>query len=187
MKPLLINISAWLRGLSSGYTILASLTLYIIFIGVVMAPESELVAKYAGDWGSPDGHLFYTPNELYAQIELWGSAGRAHYVDFRLGLDPVWALVYTAFLITVTSVALRNTFAPDDSRQLLNLFPLLPMLGDLTENGLGMVLISSFPTRYDGLAWLAATVSGFKWSTLVVAHLIMLYAIGAAAAARLRR
>jgi len=181
------KLSDWLRGLSSGYTILASLTVYIIFIGMVMAPESELVAKYAGDWGSPDGHLFYTPDELYAQIELWGSAGRAHYVDFRLGLDPVWALVYTAFLVTVISVALRNTFPADDRRQLLNLFPLLPMLGDLTENALGMILISSFPTRYDGLAWLTAFVSGFKWITLIIAHLIMLHALGIAAAARIRR
>jgi len=181
------KLSAWLGRLSSGYTILVSLTLYIIFIGMVMAPESELVAKYAGAWGSPDGHLFYTPDELYAQIEMWGSAGRAHYVDFRLGLDPVWALVYTAFLITVTGVALRNTFAADDRRQLLNLFPLLPMLGDLTENALGMILVSSFPARYDGLAWLATSVSGFKWTTLVIAHLIMLYAIGAAAMVRIRR
>jgi len=180
-------LSGWLQRLSSGYTILISLTLYVIFIGVVMAPQSEMVAKYAGDWGSPDGHLFYTPDELYQQITLWGSAGRAHYVDFRLGLDPVWALVYTAFLVTVTSVALRNTFSPEDWRQRLNLLALLPMLADLTENLLGIILVSSFPERYDGLAWISATVSGFKWITLAIAHLVMLYALGAAAAAKLKR
>lgn len=180
------TLSGWLHRFSSGYTICLSVALYGLFIGFVMAPESEVVATYAGNWGSPDGHLFYTPDELYAQISTWGDAGRAHYVDFRLGLDPLWALVYTAFLVTVTSVALRNTYPADDRRQFLNLFPLLPMLGDLTENLLGIILVSNFPERYDALAWLAATVSGLKWITLVIAHLIMLYAIGAAVAARIR-
>ena len=145
-----------------------------------MAPESATVATYAGDWGSPDGHWFYTPDELYREIATWGPAGRAHYVDFRLGLDPVWAFVYTAFLVTITGAALRTAFPARDRRQLLILVPLLPLLCDLTENGLGIVIMTQYPQRLDTLAWVTTTVSATKWTTLVVAHVIMLYALGAA-------
>ena len=88
------TLSNWLYRISSGYTIAVAVVLYGMFIGLVMAPESERVRTYAGDWGSPDGHLFYTPDVLYDELATWGDAGRAHYIDFRLGLDPVWALVW---------------------------------------------------------------------------------------------
>ena len=184
MSVTINSVSAWLHRLSNGYTVVIAVALYGAFLGWVMVPESETVRVYAGDWGSPDGHWFYTPDELYGEISRWGDAGRAHYVEFRVGLDPVWALVYTAFLITITSVALRGAFPADDRRRGLNVFALLPMLADIAENVIGIVLIRAWPERLDGLAWFAATVSGFKWCTLAIAHVIMLYALAAALAAR---
>ena len=61
------------------------------------------------------------------------------------------------------------------------------MLADLTENALGMVLIGNYPARLDWLAWITTTVSGFKWITLGIAHLVMFYALAMALVARLRR
>ena len=174
------TLSAWLHRWSSVVTIIISIGLYGLFLVYVMIPEGETVATFAGDWGSPDGHVFYTPDTLYAELATWGDAGRAHYVAFRLGLDPVWALVYTAFLVTITSVALRRACPPADRRRQLNVVALLPMLADLTENALGMMLVTNYPLRLDTLAWLTASVSGFKWVTLAIAHMIMLYAVGAA-------
>ncbi|MFQ5634501.1 MAG: hypothetical protein ACE5G3_04120 [Gammaproteobacteria bacterium] len=180
------TLSIRLYRLASGGTVALSVSLYAIFLIAVMAPESERVKTYAGEWGSPDGHLFYTPAEFYGEIGAWGDTGRAHYVDFRLGLDPVWALVYTAFLVTITSVALRRAFTTGDRRRLLNLVALLPLLADLTENALGIALVSAYPARLDWLAWLTTAVSAFKWTTLGVAHLVMLYAVTAALATRFR-
>lgn len=151
-----------------------------MFLVFVMAPESVAIAAYAGEWGSPDGHWFYTPDKLYHELSNWGDAGREHYVAFRLGLDPVWALAYTLFLVTITSVALRGAFAADDQRQLLNLVALLPMLADLSENALGIIIVSNYPQRLDALAWTTTSISGFKWLTMTIAHIIMLYAVGAA-------
>ncbi|MAF83450.1 MAG: hypothetical protein QGH93_02585 [Gammaproteobacteria bacterium] len=181
------RLSDWLHRISSALTIVLAIVLYGIFLTFVMVPESTVVATYAGDWGSPDGHWFYTPDELYHELSTWGEAGRAHYVAFRLGLDPVWALVYTLFLVTITSLALRNAFAADDRRQQLNVITLIPMLADLGENALGIALVSNYPDRCDLLAWITASLSAFKWSTLTIAHLIMLYALGAALVSRLRR
>ena len=176
----MLVLSAWLHRFSSPVTIVLSIVLYGVFLFFVMVPESETVATFAGDWGSPDGHWFYTPDELYREISTWGEAGRAHYVDFRLGLDPVWAFAYTAFLITITSVALRRAFKPSNWQHQLNIFALIPMLADLTENALGIILVSSYPDRIETLAWITASVSSLKWLTLTIAHLIMLYALGAA-------
>jgi len=54
------------------------------------------------------------------------------------------------------------------------------MLADLTENALGMIIVSNYPDRLDTLAWMTAVVSAFKWLTLTIVHVTMLYALGAA-------
>ena len=152
-----------------------------------MVPHSAQTREFAGDWGAPDQQLFYTPDQLYTELATWGDAGRQHYVDFRLGLDPVWALLYTAFLVTMISVAMRQLYPPESWMRRLNLLPLVPMLADLTENMLGVVLVSQFPERMDMLAWIAATVSGSKWVTLALAHVVMLIAVAAAVWVALKR
>ena len=144
-------------------------------------PEQSLISQsYAGDWGTPDSRFFYSADELYRQMAQWGEAGRAEYISFRLSLDIVWALAYTGFLVTITSVALRRAFAPGHPQRKLNLIALVPLLSDYAENTLGVVIASRFPDRIDILAWLAAGATSLKWISLVLAHLIMLYALGAA-------
>ena len=177
---MLAALSGGLRRVSDWRSILLVLLLYNIFLMQVMAPHAEEMSSFAGDWGAPDGHLFYTPDKLYSELATWGDAGRQHYVDFRLGLDPVWALLYTAFLVTTISVAMRRIYPPESRMQLTNLLPLIPMLADLAENFMGIALVSAFPARMDWLAWIAATTSSIKWVTLTVGHLVMLVAISAA-------
>jgi hypothetical protein len=181
---MLKSLSLLLQRISSGYTIAFAIAVYAIFISQVMPAESERSFLYAGEWGSPDGHFFYTPDELYAAISTWGDDGRQAYIEFRLGLDIIWALTYTAFLIAVTSCALRSALAPDDNRQLLNVFALIPMCCDLLENALGITLASNFPERMDNIAWIATGITSVKWSSLAVAHAIMLYALILAAIKR---
>ena len=180
-------ISDWLYRCSSWQTIVVAILVYAFFMSAVMIPHAEDMRAFAGDWGAPDGHLFYTPTELYAQISTWGDAGRNHYVSFRLGLDPVWALAYTSFLITITSVALRRATQPDDRRRLLNITPLIPMSADLAENLMGIALMSAYPNKLEWLAWLTATTSCFKWVTLGLAHLLMLYALAISLRVAMRR
>ena len=61
------------------------------------------------------------------------------------------------------------------------------MAADLTENALGIALMSAYPTQLEWLAWLTATTSCFKWLTLGLAHLIMLYTLGIALIAIIHR
>ncbi len=171
------RLSDWLYQIAKWQTICIATLVYGMFLSQVMVPHAAEMKTSAGEWGAPDGHIFYSPDKLYAEIEHWGNTGRRHYAQFRLGLDPLWALTYTAFLISITSVALRRAFPGDSPRRLLNLVALVPICADLLENGFGIFLVQSYPERFDGMAWLMAITSCFKWLTLTIAHLIMLYAI----------
>jgi hypothetical protein len=170
--------------LSSGWTILLAVALYAVYLGAVMPAQSIESRGYAGDWGGPDRHFFYTPSELYEHVATWGAAGRHQYIRFRLGLDIGFALTYAAFLVTVTSVAIRRAWPGDPGRRQLSLVALVPMGCDLLENALGIGLVGAFPARLDPVAWLAAGVTALKWTSLALAHAVMLYALAAAGLAR---
>lgn len=170
-----------LESLSSGWTILLAVAFYGFYLTAIMPTQSAESLTYAGDWGGPDRHFFYTPDELYAQVSMWGAAGRQQYIDFRLGLDIGFALAYTAFLITITGVAIRKAWPGDARRRLLLLLPLLPMSCDLLENALGIWLVSAFPQQLDAVAWFATSTTALKWLSLAAAHGVMLYALVATA------
>jgi hypothetical protein len=180
------SLSALLHHLASRWTILLVTFIYAWFIATVMPAQSIESWEYAGQWGAPDRHLFYTPDELYAELRWWGAAGRQHYIDFRLGLDIVWALAYSLFLILVTSVALQVAVPANDWRRKLNLLGVIPLLSDLTENALGIWLVGDWPARHDWAVWFASSVTAIKWLSLGLAHVVMVVALVAAAKVRFR-
>ncbi len=184
--PAIRILAGWLYRLSHWYTIVLVTALYALFIATVMPQQAADSRAYAGEWGAPDGHIFYTPDRLYAELSTWDAAGRDDYIRFRLGLDFVWAIAYAGFLLTISGVALRFAYPDDDRRRLLILVPLVPMLCDYIENFLGIALVANADTRLDWLAWIMATVTALKWLSLVLAHLVMLYALGASLLTRLR-
>lgn len=177
---ILARLSGTLDRISRSWTLLAAVAVYAVFLATVMPGQARDSQAYAGDWGGPDQHFFYTPAELYRQIPAWPDAGRRDYIQFRLGWDIGWALTYTAFLVIATSLALRRAFATGHAQRLLNLPALVPGLLDLAENAAGIALVANADTRLDGLAWFAASLTSAKWITLVSAHLVLLYAAGAA-------
>lgn len=171
------TVAAWLDRASRIWTALPATVIYAWFLVSVMPAQSARSRNYAGDWGGPDRHFFYTPDELYTQVATWGEAGRQQYVDFRLGLDIGFALAYGVFLITWTGIALRRAWPGNRKARRWLLLPLLPVAFDLLENILGIALVRGFPERQDALAWLAATITALKWSSLALAHGVLLVAL----------
>lgn len=184
---MLDRLAKWLFRASSAWTLGAATACYLYFLATIMPAQSAASRVYAGEWGAPDRHLFYTPAELYAAVATWGAAGRHDYIDFRLGLDIAWAIAYTSFLVFAIGCAGRIAFGRHDRRRLLILAPLVTMLLDYTENAAGIFLVTAFPARHDAIAWLAALVTAGKWLTLVFAHGVLGYALVAAMRAKWRR
>ena len=187
MKQFWQSLADRLDRLSSGWTIALAVALYALYLTTIMPTQSMESRAYAGDWGGQDRHFFYTPDELYAQVATWGAAGRQQYINFRLGLDIGFALTYAAFLITITSVAVRRAWPGNEGRRRLNLVPLVPMTCDLLENALGIGLVAAFPGRLDALAWLATGVTALKWLSLAVAHVVLVFSLVAAIRASFTR
>ena len=52
---------------------------------------------------------------------------------------------------------------------------------------MGIWLVSSFPARMDIIAWTASGVTALKWTSLGMAHGVMIYALVAALIAVLYR
>jgi hypothetical protein len=174
---MLLKLSRFLYRLSSPLTVVLAVFVYVFFLSTIMPAQSVDSQAYAGDWGAPDRHLFYTPTQLYTQVLAWSEMGRRDYIEFRLGWDIGWALAYTAFLVTITSCALRRGVTAQDRRLRWNVFALLPLCFDYMENGLGIFLIASLPQQYPLVAWLASGVTAMKWFALSFAHLLMFYAL----------
>ena len=158
---------------------------YGVFLTQVMAPQGAVMDATAGDWGAPDGHFFYTPATLYAEIGNWSMAAKSAYIDFRLGLDPLWAVVYGSWLIVFTGIGLRNATADESRWRRLILLPLLPVVADISENLLGIMLVTALPEQLPFLAWLTACITASKWLTLALAHLVALAALAGAGLKRL--
>jgi hypothetical protein len=171
------RLSASVYRVSRPPVLLAAIALYAVFLSTVMPRQAEDSRAYAGDWGAPDRHFFYTPADFYRHIPAWPEAGRRDYIGFRLGWDIGWALAYTAFLATATSLALRRAFPDGHPQRRLNLATLVPGLLDLAENAAGIVLVANADTRLDLLAWFGASLTATKWLTLAVAHLVLGYAL----------
>jgi len=184
---MLHRLSSLLMRLSSLWTLLAVTLVYVGFIITVMPAQSAAARAYAGAWGAPDRHLAYTPDELYREVATWGAAGRQDYIDFRLGLDIVWALAYTGFLVFAIGCAARAAFAAGDRRRLLNLTPLPTLVLDYAENATGIFLVGAFPERHDLVAWLSAGMTAGKWLTLAAAHGVLAWVLWQAIRAYRRR
>jgi hypothetical protein len=156
----------------------------VFFLATVMPAQSAAGRAYENAWGTPDRHLVYSPDEFYTAVATWGAAGRQDYIDFRLGLDIVWAFAYTAFLVFAIGCAARVAFGRGDRRRLLNLAPLPTIVLDYAENATGIFLVGAFPVRHDATAWLATAMTAGKWLTLVAAHGVLAYAVVMAVRAR---
>jgi len=178
MNHWLTHITEWFYRFSNRYTLLAVCLLYGYFLRVIMPAETVNMATYTSDWGIPDGQFFYTAETFYQEIALWSAEGIESYINFRLSLDILWAMIYTGFLVITISLCLATTTNSNEWQRSLNLFPLIPMLCDLSENFLAVFLLSAYPQIYSSLVLLCSTLTGFKWSSVIVAHLILLYAIG---------
>jgi hypothetical protein len=122
----------------------------------------------------------YTPADAYALVVHWGAGGRQDQLLFTLTLDvllpPATWLFLTLALLYVTRPFAR-------ARWRIPLAVLLPtgyLLSDYGENVAILALVSSFPSRLDGVAavgsvlWMTKTLT----SDIAVCAILLVLIIG---------
>jgi hypothetical protein len=171
-----ISLSYWLHRISRGWVVLAAALFFLVFIARVAPEQAARAEEYAGDAGSPDLSIFYTPDELYRMAEIYGERGREAYVQARFTFDLVFPVAYTLFLATALSWLSRQAF-PESSRwRLANLLPVLGMLFDYGENLSASLVMARYPDRTPLVDWLAPFFTLFKWAFLGASFALLLVA-----------
>ena len=157
------HTSNWLQRLSTGWTTLLTLVVFLVFSATVLPRQATKAEESAGGGDSPDMSLTYTSDDLYRMAEAYGDSGRKAYIRARFTFDLIFPLVYTAFLVTSISWTFGKAFKPQSRWQLANLAPVLGMVFDFLENGSTSLVMARYPAQTSVAGWLAPIFTFVKW------------------------
>jgi hypothetical protein len=172
-KSVLNRFSDWLLAVSTGWVTLAALVIFLLFSVLVLPGQSTAAEGVAGDAGSPDTSLFYTPDDLYRMAEAYGEEGRQAYVRARFTFDLVWPVIYTVFLVTAMSWVFARAFAPGSWWQRANLLPVLGAGFDYLENLSTSLVMQRYPEPTAVVDLLAPLFTALKWFSLGASFVLL--------------
>jgi hypothetical protein len=118
------------------------------------------IEPYAQGTSILDVELFYSAEQAYERLALFGEQGRAVYFNILMG-----DLIYPALLGGLLSIAITLVFRRlnyPSCGQYLALLPLVNMALDYLEDTLLLFLLCSYPERWPSVATLAGFVTFAK-------------------------
>lgn len=174
---MLRRVSQWISRNSTGRIVLLSLAIFLVFTAVVLPYQASKTEAYAGEVGSVDLKLFYTPDEVYQIAEAYGEDGRSLYVKARLTFDVIWPFVYAFFLSTAISYIVQRVLDEDSWWQFSNLVPLCGLLFDYMENISITVVMLKYPIRLTWLAGMTAIFTGLKWILISFGCVLLVFGL----------
>ena len=156
------QFSNWLYKISTGWVTLSAVLIFILFTALVLPSQTNQAAT-EDEVGSPDLSIYYSADELYDMAEAYGQSGRDEYIRARFTFDLVWPLVYTFFLVTTISWIYKRIVPEGATLQMINLLPVLGMLGDYLENTATSIVMWRYPLTSPLIDWLAGIFTTLKW------------------------
>jgi len=174
---MLANLSNTFHKLSSKtWLILLALAVEIFFFST-LAPRMQALIPT----GPLDLKFFYTPDEAYSLVELYGEAGRAAYRIFDLTADIIHPFAYTLFFGLLLSVVFQRAFSSNSLFQKFNVAPAISWFFDMLENAGVVTMLSIFPSKPAIIAWLTAISTSIKWTFFIVTIGLLLFGLVKAA------
>ena len=180
-KNVMKEMSAYLQKISSGWITLVVLLIFLLFMLLVLPAQAAEAELTAGDAGSPDTSIFYTPAQLYAMAQQYGAEGREAYIHARWTFDLLFPLVYGIFMITSIGWLSAHASSPGSILQLSNLLPVLGVLFDYLENISTSLVMARFPSELPWVALLATIFTLAKWVFIGAGFLVLLVLVLVAA------
>lgn len=161
------RLSFRLSHLANGGVALAGLLIFAAFVGIVLPPQDEKMAGYAGAAAVPDLSFHYSAAELHDMAEAYGPEGRQFYVKTRFTFDALWPLIYAVFLVAALGWTGRLLHDGTASRlRLANIAPITAAVCDYGENLSVAWVVSGYPAK-SPLAGVATAFTMAKWVFLV--------------------
>ena len=171
------KLSGLFYKISTGWTTLAVLVVFILFVAFILPKFQQLSNGYAKEAGSPDLSLFYSGKSLYSMAEAYGEYGRQSFIDIRWTLDLAFPVLYTLFLVTSGSWLLRKIIPVSSKWRLLNLVPLGAFFFDLAENSATSLVMWRFPQHCVIAQFLAPIFTPIKWLSVFAAFSLLIFLI----------
>jgi hypothetical protein len=145
---------------------------FVIFL-VVILPSVSFQASQMGLTPSIDTNFSFDPHLIYIILDGYGESGRQFYLFQRWTFDFVWPMVY-GFPIFFTLKLWLGYFKSSFFKTLIFL-PLFAMSFDYLENITFSIMIILYPMESMLLAYLGVGFSLFKWVTLSIALMSVIF------------
>ena len=156
------QLSSWIYSITSGWVTLTAVLVFILFTALVLPGQSSNTTVSEGI-GTPDLSIYYSAGELYRMVESYGEQGRNEYIRARFTFDLIWPLVYTFFLAATISWIYQRILPAENPWRMINLLPVLGMIGDYLENISTSIVMYMYPILIPILAWMAGIFTALKW------------------------
>jgi len=145
------------------------------FIAFVLPHQKEMTEPFTGKAGSPGLSFYPTPDRVYEMAESYGEAGRSVYTKTLLTYDLAWPLVYSLFFLICINRTLGYVHGGKGSR--LCAVALLPLLLDVGENILAVIIMTAYPATLYSAARVMAAMTCLKWVTMGAATCLLAYGL----------
>ena len=156
------QLANWFYKITSDWVTLTAVLVFILFT-VLVLPGQSSNSSVSEEIGTPDLSIYYSAGELYRMAESYGEQGRNEYIRARFTFDLIWPLVYTFFLVTTISVIYMRLLPAENPWRMINLLPVLGMIGDYLENISTSMVMWRYPQATPVVDWMAGIFTTLKW------------------------
>ena len=117
---MLKKLSELIHSRTRGWVVLMLLVLLVGYIAVTLP---VLTTAPGGDIVSLDAQFFYTPEEAFSTIALYGNSS-SFWICMYLTWDVITPLLYALLYSTTISWLLQRSFKPRMKVQIINILPM---------------------------------------------------------------
>lgn len=145
---------------------LVLLLLFVLFAGGIMPSMEADIMALSGGVGVIDLEFFYTPQQVKAMLDAYGTEGRHLYLTAQWTVDLIFPII--AGLFFATTLVLLN------GRKWWWI-GLWITLADWTENMWITWMLLDEQGFSEQIAWLSCSFTVLKWAGIFTGNLVLLY------------
>lgn len=145
---------------------------YILLNFIYGVPQLK---RLSGGVGVIDSTFNYSVEKVYKMIEAYGPKGRRVHISLEI-FDFIFPVIYSLFFTLFVTVLFRNMFPHNLVTKTICLLPLSIIIFEYVENSGVLIMLCSYPRRFNLLAVISNAATILK--TCMTVYSLVLIAIG---------